>query len=61
MGTVVKIAKTNTAQQTLKALSKLSKKKSASKTKTLASFYGKMQGAFGDALAYQKKIRNEWE
>ena len=23
-------------------------------------FYGKLKGAFGDGLDYQKKLRNEW-
>lgn len=27
----------------------------------LADFYGKLKGNFGDGLAYQKKIRDEWD
>lgn len=30
------------------------------KKKTLADFYGKLSGTFGDGLAYQKNVRNEW-
>ncbi len=36
------------------------KKFDKSKTKNLSSFYGKLKGAFGDGMEYQKKIRDEW-
>ena len=26
----------------------------------LADFHGKLKGKFGDGLAYQKKLRDEW-
>jgi hypothetical protein len=28
--------------------------------KNLSVFYGKLKGAFGDAMEYQKKLRGEW-
>lgn len=31
------------------------------KAKTLASFYGKLPNTFGDGVAYQKAVRNEWQ
>jgi hypothetical protein len=33
---------------------------SKEKKKTLADFYGSLPNTFGDGLAYQKKVRNEW-
>ena len=60
MGQIIKVSKNNTPEQTLKALEKLSKKNKVQKSKSLASFYGKMPGIFGDGLTYQKQIRNEW-
>ena len=60
MGVIIKVSKTDTPAQTLKALNKLSKKKQPTKAKSLAAFYGKMPGAFGDGLTYQKQMRNEW-
>lgn len=56
---IVRISKKNKPEQTKKALDKLAKS-SKKKKKTLADFYGKMPGAFGDPLAYQKKLRDEW-
>jgi hypothetical protein len=40
-----------------KAVKKLPKQKK----KSLTSFYGKLKGAFGDGLAYQKRVRDEWD
>lgn len=31
-----------------------------SKQSKLSDFYGKLKGAFGDGLTYQKQIRDEW-
>ena len=53
---VIIIKKDTSAQEIKKALKKLPNRKK----KTLASFYGKLKGAFGDGLAYQKAIRSEW-
>jgi hypothetical protein len=60
MGKIIKISKTDSPEQTLKALSMLEKKKQAPKTKSLAEFFGKMPDVFGDGLTYQKQMRNEW-
>lgn len=60
MGLIVKISKNNKAEETKKALDLLAKKSLKSKSKSLEDFYGKMPNAFGDGLAYQKKMRNEW-
>ncbi len=38
-------------------LKKLSKSR---KSGGMAKYYGKLKGAFGDGLEYQKKIRDEW-
>ncbi len=27
----------------------------------IKDFYGKLKGAFGDGLEYQKKVRNDWQ
>jgi hypothetical protein len=56
---VVKISAKSNSQQTQRALQKLAKNRTKKK-KTLANFYGKMQGVYGDGLDYQKKVRNEW-
>ncbi len=60
MGIIVKISKNSTAQTTRKALDKLVKARNKQPKKTLADFYGKMPGVYGDGLAYQKKVRDEW-
>lgn len=39
------------------ALEKIKKQPKAK----LSDYYGKMKGAFGDGLSYQKKVRNEWD
>ena len=54
---VITIKKDTKAEEINKALKKLPK----SAKKDLSSFYGKLKGAFGDGLAYQKAIRNEWD
>ena len=28
---------------------------------TIKDYYGKLEGAFGDGLEYQKKVRNDWQ
>jgi hypothetical protein len=56
---VVRITKKNNPEQTKKALEKLAIS-SNRKKKSLSDFYGKMRGAFGNGLAYQKKLRDEW-
>jgi hypothetical protein len=57
MGVVVRIKKDDEAKKTLEALSALSQKKG----KKLSDFYGRLPGAFGNGLDYQKKLRNEWQ
>lgn len=59
MGMVVKISTKSDPKETQKALRKLAKNRTRKK-KTLAEFYGKMPGVYGDGLDYQKKMRNEW-
>ena len=39
----------------------LKKLKKSNEKQNLGSFYGKLKGAFGDAMEYQKKARNEWD
>ena len=54
---VITINKDTKAEEIDNELKKLKK----TNKKSLSSFYGKLKGAFGDGLAYQKKIRNEWD
>nr|WP_294941830.1 hypothetical protein [uncultured Mucilaginibacter sp.] len=54
---VITINKNSKAEDIDKQLKKLQK----SKKKSLSSFYGKLKGAFGDGIAYQKKLRDEWD
>ncbi len=61
MGTVIRISKNSKPEQTLKSLEKLAAKTRKKPHKTLADFYGKMPGVYGDGLTYQKKVRNEWQ
>jgi len=53
---VITINKNTKAEEINEALKKMNKPKK----KGLSSFYGKLKGAFGDGLTYQKKIRDEW-
>jgi hypothetical protein len=59
MGVVIKISKKSKPEDTRNALNKLASKR-AKGHKTLAEFYGKMKGAYGNGLDYQKKMRDEW-
>ncbi len=61
MGVIVRISKYSQVEETRKALDMLNKKSRKKKTKSLADFYGKLPGAYGDGLGYQKKLRNEWQ
>jgi len=54
---VITINKDTKAEDIDKAIKKLPK----SKKKSLSNFYGKLKGAFGDGLEYQKKVRDEWD
>lgn len=56
---VVVINKDATPKDIEKALKKLNK--AMPKKPLLSDFYGKLKGVFGDGLAYQKSIRNEWD
>jgi hypothetical protein len=60
MGIVLKISSKNNPEEVRKALDKFRKSRSKGKKK-LSDFYGKMPNVYGDGLAYQKKIRNEWK
>ena len=53
---VITINKDTKAEDIEKALKRLQKKQ-----KDLSSFYGKLKGAFGDGMDYQKKLRGEWD
>jgi hypothetical protein len=57
MATVLKISSKNKPEEIRKAIRKLAPKK---KKKKLIDFLGKLPGAYGEGLAYQKKVRNEW-
>lgn len=59
MGVVIKISKKSKPEETRKALDKLASERTK-RSKKLSDFYGKMKGAYGNGLAYQKKIRDEW-
>lgn len=59
MGVIIKISRKSKPEETRKALDKLASKRNK-KLKKLSDFYGKMRGVYGDALEYQKKIRDEW-
>jgi hypothetical protein len=54
---VITINKDTKPEEIDKELKKLQK----SKKKSLISFYGKLKGAFGDGMEYQRKIRDEWD
>jgi hypothetical protein len=53
---VVRIKKGQSKKEIEATLKRL---KSADKP-VLADFFGKMKGKFGDALEYQKSVRDEW-
>ena len=53
---VITINKDTKSEEIDEALKKLQK----SKRKPISSFYGKLKGAFGDGMEYQKKVRDEW-
>jgi hypothetical protein len=55
---VITINKNTNSKEIDEALKKL---QSSKKKKGLRSFYGKLKGAFGDAMEYQKKVRDEWD
>jgi len=54
---VITVNKNTKISELDKELKKLQK----TKKKGLSSFYGKLKGAFGDGMEYQKKVRNEWD
>lgn len=55
---VVTIKKGSKKEDILREVAKISKSETNG---GLLDFFGKMKGAFGDGLEYQKKIRNEWD
>jgi hypothetical protein len=55
---VVTIKKGSNKKEVLKAIATISKGESKG---NLLDFFGKLKGAFGDGLEYQKKLRNEWD
>lgn len=54
---VITINKDTKPEEIGTALKKLDKSK---KKSNLTAYFGKLKGAFGDGLEYQKKVRNEW-
>jgi len=56
---VVIINKNAKKEDISKALKKL--QESSAKKPALVDFFGKMKGAYGDALNYQQQVRNEWD
>lgn len=61
MGVVLEISKTKTVEENKSALQKLLGKGKLKQSKKLSDFYGKLKKTYGDALAYQKSVRHEWE
>ena len=55
---IITINKDSKLEDIETALKKIKKSK---KEKNLSNFYGKLKGAFGDAIEYQKKVRDEWD
>ena len=55
---VITVNKHTKAKEIDAALKSLEK---SQQSKKLSSFYGKLKGVYGDALEYQKKVRNEWD
>lgn len=58
---IVNIKKPITVEKIEKAFAKLSKKREEKKGFDSLKHAGKLKGVFGDALKYQKAMRNEWE
>lgn len=59
MGVVIKISKKSKPEETRKALDKLASQRQK-RSKKLSDFYGKLKGAYGNGLEYQKRLRDEW-
>jgi hypothetical protein len=57
----VRIKKPITKAKLEKADKLLKKKRSTKKKFNAKKFAGKLKGVFGDPVAYQKKLRDEWE
>lgn len=57
---VIRITRKSKPEETRAALDKLVNKRRKKRSKKLSEFYGKMKGAFGNGLQYQKKMRDEW-
>lgn len=55
---VITIKKGDSKKDIKAAVKRFNKKGQRS---NLSEFYGKLKGKFGDGLAYQKGIRNEWD
>ena len=58
MSTITKILRTKSLDAIKEELGNLSEKQSR---KTLKDYFGALPSVFGDALTYQKPLRNEWE
>lgn len=56
---VIKISAKSKPEETQKALERMARARKKTK-KRLTDFYGKLPGLYGDGLAYQKKVRDEW-
>ena len=58
---VIKIQKPLTKAKLEKAEKKLIERRGKLKGFDAQKFSGKLKGVFGDPIAYQTKVRNEWE
>jgi hypothetical protein len=54
---IIRISSNSKPEETAKPLEKLARLRSKKKT-GLYAFFGKLKGAYGDPLAYQKKERD---
>ena len=55
---VITIGKNDSKKEIKAAIKSYNQKK---QKPSLADFYGKLKGKFGDGLKYQKEVRNEWD
>ena len=60
MATIITITKQDTKESITKKISELTKATDISKGFSAGSFTGKIK-SFGDGIAYQSAIRNEWK
>ncbi len=58
---VIEIKKGATKEEVEQLLKQLKKTEKPTEKRKLSDFFGTMKGIFGDGLAYQKKVRSEWD